>query len=1260
MRLKKLVMHGFKSFADKTVFDFDKPVTAIVGPNGCGKSNVVDAVKWVLGDQSPKSLRGGAMMDVIFNGAESRKPSSIAEVTLVFENPLRGDGSRFLHLDSDEVSVGRKLWRDGNSEYQINNQSSRLRDVKDLFLDTGVGVDAYSVIEQGRVARLLEANPQERRTIFEEAAGISRFKLRRKEAIKKLERTDDNLARLKDIVDEVEKRLRSVRIQAGKARSYQELQAQLTDLRLAHLIHEYHGLSTRQTRVTTKLADTRFDHDESVIGLQRTQNASALLRADFDALSQLSNSLSRELIHTRGKIDQTAQQIAFAQSQASQLQDQRSRLTSDLEQAQSRREELTLQRTQFKEAFSTFEAKVTSARNDINQRQESYKESQHAINTLARQIEAAKLNVLDVTRKISQVDGRLGAIDVEQQNAQANTFRLRDRHAQLTAEAEKANATRDAARQQLAGCDAEIVQRKAELETRSLDAKSLDASLQQLTKKSQNLREQRSGLVSRQKVLQDLEDRREGVSDAVKAVLRSRESQFPMVRGLVADLLRVDVEHAHVIEAALNGRDQWLVADSDAPLVEHRAAFEELTGRVNVLRVAHDNPLPAVDWNQLTAAIRKFSELDLDAQALLANDTQSLSPRLAVDLVRFDASAAAVAHHLLGRTAVVATLAHAILFSRYGAAGWRYATLAGEVIEADGTFRAGRLGASMGLLSRRSELDALAVQIRDADTRIHTLSAELAAGNAQARDLETELGRIRSSVHEAQNRRVEHSSEVTQAEQRLSQLDREAPLVNRELMGVVEKVEKLAIEATDLQTRRQTFALDQESLTLRINDLTIEHVGKIEFVRTAAEELTVLRVELGQFETRLINSQQDLRRVSALASEADEQIKRLTISISQLAEQFEKIDADKDSAELLARQLEIDVELIQTRSEDAQARQQGVKTELDRAVIEVESTRASVASIEERLNQLRLEESQVATRLESLLGKARDEAQLDLAHHYQEITAEVPYESEEKNWDEVADQVRQLKDRIHRLGNVNLDALDEMTELEKRSQEFAKQLEDLADSKKQLVDLIDELNRECGVRFEETFQAVRENFQTLFRKLFGGGKADVVLETELQDKQLQVGADGLPLAGGPVMRRVDPLDAGIEIIARPPGKQPVAISQLSGGEKTMTCIALLMSIFKSKPSPFCILDEVDAALDEANNVRFGLIVQEFLQGSEDAEPAVGQFIIITHHKRTMQIADVLYGVTQQQQGVSTRVAVRFDQVETGGRIKEFVEDVVAA
>jgi len=1223
MRLKKLILHGFKSFADRTEFSFDAPITGIVGPNGCGKSNVVDGFKWVLGEQSAKSLRGDAMMDVVFNGSGNRKPAGMAEVTLVFDNPKRADDTRALNLDYDEVSVGRRLYRDGTSEYQINNATSRLKDVKELFLDTGVGVDAYSVIEQGRVAALLEANPEERRLIFEEAAGISKFKQRKKESQRKLEKVDQNLLRVNDIVAEVEKQLRSVKMQAGKARNYQEYNEKLGGLRLGYSLQEYHTLHGQVTELDKQREDAQFRLDDVAGDLAKSQNELATQRETFDVLSQRRQQVEYELVQAKAQMQSAQQRQSYAKDQLEQIAEQLAHFEHDRKTMEAKLAEVTSSLTGETESLAALTEDLSQHRKHIDERQQAFRDGQLTLNQLNQQVEQNKAAILDLMRKLAGTNSRIGAIEIERKNIAAQQSRLAERRRVVLGEIEQLETTRAELQTKLDAAVTHIADQQSKFEAKKTEAAALGKQIAQVTEQMGAAREHRSGLLSRQKLLSDLEAKREGVSEGVKSVLRQN---FPFIKGLVADVLRVDVEHAHVIEAALDGRDQWLISNDSAALMEARETLENLEGRVNILRLdelqSRIAAPEAYDWNK-----------------------HSVGVRLAIDLVRYEAEDAAVARLFLGKTIVVDTLSDALALHRFGPTGYRYVTLAGEVIEDGGTLRAGPLTAAMGLLSRRSELEALTQQVAEVDARIAGLSQQIAEGNSQARQLEEETNSLRNAVYQANTVKVEFTSQISQNGDKQSQLRREQPVLDRELQVLLDQAGKLTAEESKLTELRQTMEADQSRRQTLVEESAARVQSLAEELKHIGENLTAERVLLGQIQEKQLAAQQAVERLTSTKSELAQQIERVVKSATALSD----------------RQTTVEDELVEAEREEQllAVSQKDLTENLDRLTGEVKVSQETVSSltrkvdqfrgvhgeIEADLHQVQMKLGEFRVRMENLVTRTRDELQLDLPSKYAE-----GYTPAEMDWEAVAAEIKELREKIQRLGNVNLEAIGEQAALEERSTFLSTQLTDLASSKQQLEELIDTINKESGVRFEQTFNAVRENFQGMFRKLFGGGKADLFLETELMETKPKLDENGQPL---PLeMKKIDPLDAGIEIIARPPGKQPVSISQLSGGEKAMTCIALLMSIFKSKPSPFCILDEVDAPLDEANNQRFGLIVQEFLSTSH--------FIIITHHKRTMQIADVLYGVTMQEQGVSKRVAVKFDQVGAQGEIAEHAAEHAAA
>src|SRR3954463_15031399 len=464
MRLKKLILHGFKSFADRTEFVFDAPITGIVGPNGCGKSNVVDGFKWVLGEQSAKSLRGEAMLDVIFNGSGSRKPAGMSEVTLVFDNPKREDGTRTLNVETDEVSVGRRLFRDGTSEYQVNNSSSRLKDIRELFLDTGVGVDAYSVIEQGRVAALLEANPEERRLIFEEAAGISKFKQRKKEAVRKLEKVDQNLLRVNDIVEEVDKRLRSVKIQAGRARTFKEHNDRLVELRLSYALQEYHTHHGQLAELATQREDAVFRLEDANADLAKASSELAEKREQFEKLSQNKQAAEYELVQAKAAMQSAKQRQDYAERELRQIAEQVEAFARDKADVERKLAEVTESLANETETLAALTADLEQRRQHIDERQRAFRDGQLRLNTISQDVEQNKAAILDLMRKLAATNSRLGAIEIERKNIAAQQSRIAERRRVVVEEIEAIDAQKAATGVKLDEALAQIADAQSKLE----------------------------------------------------------------------------------------------------------------------------------------------------------------------------------------------------------------------------------------------------------------------------------------------------------------------------------------------------------------------------------------------------------------------------------------------------------------------------------------------------------------------------------------------------------------------------------------------------------------------------------------------------------------------------------------------------------------------------------------------------------------------------------------------------------------------------
>ena len=1045
-----------------------------------------------------------------------------------------------------------------------------------------------------------------------------------------------------------------MKVQAGKARNYQEYFNRLSELRLTYALQEYHTQHTQLAELEKQREDSAFRLDDASGNLARSQAELTEKRERFEAYSQQRQKVEYELVQAKAAMQSAQQRQHYAEQQLEQIADQLAQFERDKAALEEKAATVATSLDEETDSLARLTEDLDAHRKLIDERQQAFRDGQLALNNLNREVEQHKSAILDLMRRLAQTNNSLSAIDIERKNIAAQQARLSDRRRIVVEEIEKLEAQRGELQEKLDGVVAQIADLQLQLDEKREDATHLGKQIANLAEQLGAAKEHRSGLMSRQKLLQDLEAKREGVSEGVKSVLKQRAEKFNFIRGLVADVLAVDVEHAHMIEAALDGRDQWLVTNDSTSAHAAREAFDDLEGRVNILctdelRGRDTGVSPVLD-------VVVFIDNQHGRDARVTGYDWNQHPqriRLALDLVRFQPDDAALAQHLLGRTIVVESLEDARALHTAAPRGFRFVTPAGEVLESDGTLRAGPLTAAMGLLSRRSELEAISLQIAEVDQRVVRLSEELSYGNTQSKALEENINSLRNAVYQSNTEKVQLTSSTAQNQDRQAALRREQPVLDRELQGFLDQISKLAAREQKLTEERIGMETDQADRQHQVDEKTVQQQQTAEHLKQWSEELTAARVQLGQVQEKQLATQQHVQRLTGQKAELAQQIQRVTSSADSLVNRRDSVERERAEAEEAEQILEDKQKTLAGQMEELEAQVREFSQLVQQLTAQVETQRAAHAEIEQSLHKLELQLSELRVRLESLVSRTTEELQLDLPAKYNEFFAPredgseaLGYEPADMDWDAVATEIKDLREKIQRLGNVNLDAITELEELEQREQFLTTQVTDLTTSKQQLEQLIEEINQESSVRFEQTFNTVREHFQGMFRKLFGGGNADIILQTEVEDKKAakEVGPDGQTML--PIMKKLDVLDAGIEIIARPPGKKPVSISQLSGGEKAMTCIALLMSIFKSKPSPFCILDEVDAPLDEANNVRFGQIVQEFLSTS--------QFIVITHHKRTMQIADLLYGVTMQEQGVSKRVAVKFDQVEAGGRIKEYV------
>lgn len=1244
MRLAKLTLAGFKSFADKTEIRFDAPVVGIVGPNGCGKSNVVDAVKWVLGEQSAKSLRGGAMMDVIFNGSATRRPSGMASVTLTFDNPPIDDsGQRTLPIDLDSVAVTRQLYRDGTSEYLINDQRARLRDIKELFMDTGIGTDAYSIIEQGKVDVLIQTNANERREIFEEAAGISRFKARKKEALRKLERTEQNLALCRQRIEDTEKRLRSVKMQAARARSYQEHSARLRELQLQYALAEFHKLSEQLAALGQTLEQA--EADRQVAARELAAHEQSLHEADMerDQIVHKQKQLDEQRLGQQSRKEQSQQRAAFAESTLADVRQQIERDSNRLDEMAKRRKHLAGEQENQQAQVNRLAEEKQSGEQRLAEAQQAYKQLQHEVNEKRAAVEDEKAGIADLLRQVTKLHNEINSIHAFEQRLESTREKLDERASTIAGQLEDLLTRRDQTQQKLTEAEQLLEKENAELEHQTQLAEDFDERIGQVSRRLSERKDKRTSLDSRRAVLQEMQDNQQGLSDPVKAVLAHVSSShaqgggaFDFVRGLLAELIETDIDHAKIVEAALGDYQQTLVVNRLADVCAGESAADALSslaGRVSFVALDHP-PLGAVE-----------TSIDDVHQ-------HAVTSRRVIDLVSYPDWLGPVVRRLLGRTLVVRDLDAAMLLRAALPAGYRFVTEQGELLDDAGRVFAGPIGqgAAEGLISRRSELVSLQSQLGQLDQLISTDEQTLAQLSDKAAHAAKISNELRKAIHEANTLRVEMNSRAEGLGSQIESLEREQPVIAQETEQIHRQLSQADEQRQTHQQAANALEADSKQRQQRLAQYETDIASYDEKLEVAREAMTTARVHASTVSEQLSATQRQLRQTEVAAADVarqqqvvEEQLAGYRARIEELAQTQAQAQAEAEKADHQLQELITQCELARRKSDEAE---QQIKSLRD----QVNSHRRQVEAANQRLHQHQVRQRELEVKADSVKQRCHEQLEIDVAVRHRQMLIEMQAAAEEPDaqdnaapgdaanpfdidWQAVEAQINDLRGKISRLGTVNVDAIEEQEQLESQHDELADQVKDIEDAEKQLTELIEQINENSRTRFEQTFESIRENFagsDGLFRKLFGGGRAELKLTPDEQG-------------------HIDVLESGIEIMAKPPGKEPCSLSQLSGGEKTMTAVALLMAIFKTRPSPYAVLDEVDAALDEANVERFSQVINSFLDHSH--------FIVITHHKRSMQACDRLYGITMQERGVSKRVSVRLDQVGADGKIaKEAINE----
>ena len=1187
MNFKKIELAGFKSFADKIEIKFDSGVTAIVGPNGCGKSNVADAIRWVLGEQSSKNLRGTSMQDVIFNGTEKRKSLSYCEVTLYFDNT-----DRYFNYDFDEVAITRKLYRSGESAYLINRQDCRLKDIVNLLYDSGIGKDGYSIIGQGKVEQIISSKPEDRRSIFEDAAGISKFKSRKVEAERRLERTRENIARVNDIIYEIERQMGPLKKQAENAKAYLAFRDQLKDLEINAYIFQYENAKNVKEQINLKI---KAITDELTFESQRLEDTNVDYNQCMERLTEIDKEIENihsEVLRLTVEIEQQSGEIKVIRERLNQLNLQKDKLNVDvlnannaliknnaeLEYKKGRQAELDKKIGELHLSYDEISKEYLSLVDELSQKEEEASFSQQ--------------KMLDAMDKLTDIKSNFSKYQAEKQMLEEN---LKDAINRAD-EAKKSITSKESEYKQLADNCKKFFEDKTKKAQIYADSKfkqeSLLTEMRDVESERHNINVKLQVYENKKHILEDMQNAFDGYQTAVKKLLLDAKKNAGIsnkMMGALATLITVPQKYETAIEVSLGNAVQNIVTFNEQgakDLINYLKSNQY--GRATFL------PINAIKPRNIHAEDKKI----LSANGVFG---------VASDLISYSSDIDNVVSNLLGTTIIVDNLDTAIDISHRTTANYKIVTLDGDIINPAGSMTGGsRRQDTSNLISREREINTLSVEIQKMQALLLQKNARFEEMQKEQEYLKNNINKFLDDKNEAEINFVRENEKYQQTKITLDDLRDEIDeldasnahikarieLITNELSGI----DKLEENALSSKAESSKFMAERQNL---FNELRTKR-------EKLNEQMTIIKVEISASEAEnsalgedIIRIEYDIDKQNEILGNLNREINNIDETILEgekiISNQFEKAE-NSEKKQQLDNIKQKQVELEKTKQET-----QSKIRELD---IKKQQLNDSITKINDKKYTEEMHLSKVDTELENMQEKIYEDYSLvyDTCLEFKRPDFDIAVAMPE---------IYRLKKEINKLGAVNINAIDDVKILLERYEEKSEQVADLTKAESELTEIITDLSKEMTNRFDTAFQKVSENFKVTFRELFGGGNARLeLIESESGD----------------------PLEAGVDIVAEPPGKKLQNITLLSGGEKALTAIAILFSILKLRPMPFCLLDEIEAALDDSNVERFAQYLKRFSKST--------QFIVITHRKPTMELADSLYGVTMEEKGVSRTVSVK--------------------
>ena len=1167
MYFKKIKMHGFKSFAEPVNIEFDRGITCIVGPNGSGKSNISDAIRWVLGEQSPKMLRGGKMEEVIFAGTSSRKSRGMAEVTLVIDNE---DGS--LPIDYKEVAITRRMFRSGESEYHINGNQCRLRDIRELIMDTGIGVDGYSIIGQGKISEILSSRTESRREIFEEAAGIVMYRTKKAEAERKLESTSANMERVRDIIGEIEGRIDGLREESIRAKEYIGLRDRYKELEINIILKNIENTESKNIYIKEDLEELQRKLDDTRKVRRETEMQLSSCSARSEELEMLSADTQAKLMTAVDELNRVVNRSHVDRERLSAIDENIDRLETDI---RSLSEKLNNEKQNAESAEATrddAEKRLAEARHVLEERAADYEVISEMMDSLMEQADRFKNEIFEKTSQVSSARAEISSISMmcetlerRQKTLLAERDTGTDRNNEILDRLNKIRQEKEELEDILSGLREGITEKNRQAGESRNREKELSSALEEL-------KITMGQLSARKKTIEEMESNYEGYNNAVRFIMKS---DLGGIHGVVADLVKVPEGYETAMETALGAALQNIVCDDDNSAKKAVMALKaSRAGRLTFLPVS---------------SVR--GRCQRDGRFTGMPGFIGFGP----DCLEYSAEYGRIVDHLLGRVIIVDSMDNAVRMSK-NSGGYRFVTLEGEVINAGGAITGGRYrNKTANILDRKAEIASMAGQLRAYSARRDKCAAELEAAGRKASELVSQLEALRMQMSETERKLNNLKSEGELEEKMLREIRSGGDRLSRELQSI-----KAEQEASEVSTARlRSIIAEAEKAIEEAERLSTEKLNEYDLKKDEydrmSEVITAARIDVG-------SCQRDMEHASDMAARISTSVDEITRDLGSRRRQLREITEEK--AAILQNERQNSISADEKQEE---------KKQLEAVLSDIAAEKADLSG---RNSTLTAEKEAADSRIESMqsqkyeleIKNAKNETQLDTYKNKLWEDFEISYiqamdfRSEDFVMSSAVKENRAIKSRMKELGDVNTGSIEEYETVRERYEFLTSQQADIQAAVDDLNRLIEDLDKTIKTRFKESFDTIVVNFEEKFRELFGGGHA----ELRLSDQN-------------------DPLGSSIDIVAQPPGKKLQNINLLSGGEKTLTAIALMFAVLKAKPTPFCILDEVEAALDDANIDRFINCLRK-LTGI--------QFALVTHQKATMEHADAIFGVTMPEKGIS--------------------------